>query len=211
MKPPLTRPFAALRTILWPLRAADEGPRHLRSFAIALAIALLPAAPAWASMPVPVDVQTELFVNIGKHDRNFDPRRGIVLGIVYQDDFPESVAAKNAVIEAAKSRSLPVTCVPLEVGSQQLLRKRLTETNANIVYVAPLRAVDVGDIGRITRQRDIRSVTGIPEYVDLGIAVGIGLRNRRPLIIINLEAARAEGAAFSSQLLSLARIVGPLR
>ena len=99
----------------------------------------------------------------------------------------------------------------LGAKTEQLLRKRLTETNANIVYVAPLRAVDVGDIGRITRQRDIRSVTGIPGYVDLGIAVGIGLRNRRPLIIINLEAARAEGAAFSSQLLSLARIVGPLR
>ena len=51
----------------------------------------------------------------------------------------------------------------------------------------------------------------MPEYVEEGIAVGIGLRNMRPLILINLEAARAEGAAFSSQLLSLARIVGPLR
>jgi hypothetical protein len=178
---------------------------------IVLVIALLPAAWAWGSMPVPVDVQTELFLNIGKHDRAFDPKKSIVLGIVYQEQFPESVAAKNAAIEAVKSRNLPITCVALDARSQQALRKRLTETEANIVYVAPLRAIDVGDIGRITRQRGIRTVTGVPEYVDLGIAVGIGLRNQRPLIIINLEAARAEGASFSSQLLSLARIVGPLR
>ena len=59
--------------------------------------------------------------------------------------------------------------------------------------------------------RRFRTITGVPEYVDQGLAVGIGIRRDRPLIIVNLEQARAEGAAFSSQLLALARIVGPVR
>jgi hypothetical protein len=178
---------------------------------LALLGAVLPAAMASASMLVPVDVQTELFVNIGKHDRNFDPAKGIVLGIIYQEELPESVAVKNEMTESVRRHNLPITCLPLEAKSAQLLRKRLLETEANVVYVAPLRAIDIAEVASLTRMRGIRSVTGIPEYVDAGIAIGIGLRNKRPLIIINLEAARAEGAAFSSQLLSLARIVGPLR
>jgi hypothetical protein len=178
--------------------------------AVGFLVAMLVAASVGASMLVPVDVQTELFVNIGKLDRNFNPANGVTLGILYQAAYPESVAAKDAAIAAVKKRNLPITCVALEVGSLSLLRKRLTETDANIVYVAPLRSVDIAEIGAITRQRGIRSVTGVPEYVDRGISVGIGLRNNRPLVIINLEAARAEGSAFSSQLLSLARIVGPL-
>jgi hypothetical protein len=179
--------------------------------AIALLVALLPASFASAAMLVPVDVQTDIFINIGKHDRNFDRSKPIILGIVYQEDLPESVAAKDATIAAVASRGLPITCLPIEAGRPQLLRKRLTETDANIVYVAPLRAIDIGEIARITQQRNIRTVTGVPEYVEQGIAVGVGLRNKRPLIIINLGAARAEGAAFTSQLLALARIVGPLR
>jgi hypothetical protein len=133
------------------------------------------------------------------------------MGIVYQEEFPESVSVKNAMIEAIKTRNLPITCVPIDARSPQLLRRRLAETEANLLYVTPLRAIDIADIGRTARVRGIRTVTGVPEYVELGVAVGIGLRNNRPLIIINLAAARAEGSAFSSQLLSLARIVGPLR
>lgn len=183
----------------------------MKRFLLALLIAALPAAMASASMLVPVDVQTELFINIGKHDRNFDPAKPTILGIVYQEEFPESVSVKNALIESMKRHNLPITCVPIDARSPQLLRRRLTDTEANLLYVAPLRAIDVREIVSMTQARGIRTVTGVPEYVELGIAVGIGLRNNRPLIIINLEAARAEGAAFSSQLLSLARIVGPLR
>ena len=40
-----------------------------------------------------------------------------------------------------------------------------------------------------------------------GLAVGVGLRGKKPEILINLEAARAEGADFNAQLLRLARIV----
>jgi hypothetical protein len=166
---------------------------------------------ASASTPVPVDVQTEIFIGIRRLDRNFDQSKPATLGIVYQEGYPESVAVKEAVIQSVKARNLAIVCVPLNAATSEQLRRELSETAADIVYVAPLRSVDVAQIGAITRQRGIRTVTGVPEYVELGIAVGIGLRNRRPLIIINLQAARAEGAAFSSQLLSLARIVGPIR
>jgi hypothetical protein len=183
----------------------------MNALRFALVIALLAGATASASMLVPVDVQTDIFITIGKLDRNYDAGKPATLGILYQEGYPESVEAKDDVVAATTKRNLPIRCVAINAQSGKQLRKLLTETDATILYVAPLRGIDIAEISRITQQRGIRSVTGVPEYVELGLAVGVGLRNKRPLIIINLQAARAEGAAFSSQLLALARIVGPLR
>ena len=183
----------------------------MKRFCILLLAMVLLAGNASASMVVPVDVQMELFANIAKLDRNVDPAKGVTLAIVYQRGYPESVSTKDRVIAAVRKQNPRMVCVLLEADNAELLRRRLADTEANVLYLAPLRAVEVSEIAKISRDRGIRTTTGVPEYVEAGIAVGIGLRNQRPLIIINLEAARAEGAAFSSQLLSLARIVGPLR
>jgi hypothetical protein len=51
------------------------------------------------------------------------------------------------------------------------------------------------------------TLTGVAEYVRAGIAVGIGVRDDRPEILVNLAAARAAGADFSAQLLLLARVI----
>jgi len=163
------------------------------------------------SMPIGVDVQIALFVNVWKLDRNLESNKPVTLAIVYQESFYDSVSAKDDLLAAIARQKLRIIAIPVEAGSQELLRKHLAETQADVVYVTPLRAIDVAEIGRISRYRRFRTITGVPEYVDAGLAVGIGIRRNRPLIFVNLEQSRAEGSDFSSQLLALARIVGPLR
>jgi len=163
------------------------------------------AAPA-----VPVDVQVALFVNIWKLDRNLDRPAGVTVAVLYQKQFEESVVQKDEFLAAAAHAGTSIHCIAVEVGSQALLLSRLAEVTADIVYVTPLRSVNIADVARLSRERRMRTITGVPEYVDAGLAVGIGLHKNRPLIIINVVASRLEGAAFSSQLLNLARIVGPL-
>lgn len=161
-------------------------------------------------MAVPVDVQLALFANVLKLDHNFDGTRALVIGIVYQEEYRPSVLVKDDVIAALHRMKPSMRAIALEIGSQDLLRQRIAAAAVDVIYVTPLRAVDVAEIARITRGRGVRTFTGVPAYVDAGLAVGIGMRKNRPLIIINLAGARAEGASFSSQLLTLARIVGPL-
>lgn len=163
------------------------------------------------SMPIPVDVQIALFVNVWKLDRNVDSAKPVTLAILYQKDYYESVSAKDDLLVAIERQRLRIVAVPVEIGSQSLLESRLAEVVADVVYVAPVRAVAIDAIGKISRYRRLRTITGVPEYVEAGIAVGIGIRRDRPLIIVHLEHSRAEGSAYSSQLLALARIVGPLR
>ena len=175
-----------------------------------LLAAVFIAATESASALVPVEVQLVLFTKIWRLDRNFDSAGVVTVVIVYQAGYRDSVLVKDDFVATVGRLKLPIRCIPLEVGSGELLRKGLSEIRAAVVYVTPLRSVDVAEIARISRGRGLRTITGVPEYVEEGIAVGIGERKDRPLIIINLQGARAEGSDFSSQLLSLARIVGPL-
>jgi len=189
----------------------------LRIRALILIVVAAPWAMAAAEesisvfMPVPADVQAALFKNIWKLDRNFDCTKGVRLAIVYQENYFDSATAKDEFAASISRLGPHTTLILIEAGTQQSLSNALHDTELDMVYVAPLRAIDVSEIGRIGRFRRFRTITGVPEYVDQGLAVGIGIRRDRPLIIVNLEQSRAEGASFSSQLHALARIVGPVR
>jgi hypothetical protein len=162
-----------------------------------------------SAVAVPAATQMAIFQNIWKLDRNFNHEGITTVVVLYQKDHRASVTVKDEVYAAIQASDTNVRCEIAEVGTPELLRKAMAETGADVVYVAPLRAVDVAEIARMSRRRRIRTITGVAQYVDLGIGVGIGIRQNRPLIIVNLEGARAEGCAFEAQLLRLARIVGP--
>ena len=60
----------------------------------------------------------------------------------------------------------------------------------------------------ISWAQQILTVTGVPAYVDKGVAVGISLnRENKPLILINLASSKSAGSAFDANLLKLATIV----
>ncbi len=171
------------------------------------AVLVTTARPSLAA--VPVDVQLVLFTNIWKYDRNFDSNGVVTLVIIYQAGYRDSLLVKDDVVATVARLKLRIHCVPVEAGSPELLRIGLTQARGVVVYVTPLRAADLEVIVQISRERGLHTITGVPEYVEKGIAVGIGERKDHPLIIINLRAARAEGSAFNAYLLNLARIVGP--
>ena len=177
---------------------------------LALAVTIWAATGFASGLPVvPADVQLAVFQNIWKLDRNF--RQPVKMAVLYQENYRASVDMKNEIVAEVVRSNAPIECAVLEVGTTELLTQALNATDANVIYVGPLRAVEIELIARISRQRHIRTITGVPEYVDAGIGVGIGVRKSRPLIIINLAGARAEGSDFTAQLLGLARIVGPLQ
>ena len=73
----------------------------------------------------------------------------------------------------------------------------------------PRSPVAIEEIVAISRAHKITTLTGVPEYVEKGIALGLTLRAERPAILVDLNGARAEGANFNSQLLKIARVVSP--
>jgi hypothetical protein len=166
-------------------------------------------------MPVPVHVQLPVLMKIITFDRNLKKRdtKDLVIGILYQSKFRMSLDVKNQLVAALDDSPLkevegaPIRYMPVDLEDQTDLQSTILKGEITVLYITPLRAIDIGSITAVSQALRILSFTAVPDYVDLGVAVGLGTKGDYPQIIINLPSARAEGADFSSQLLKLAKII----
>jgi hypothetical protein len=109
-------------------------------------------------------------------------------------------------LQSEKIADLPFHLVSIDIDKTTVERS-IEKDSVDLLYIAPLRAVDVGDITRVTQDRHVLTFTGVPDYVSEGVSVGIGTKAGKPQILINIDSARREDADFNSQLLRIARVV----
>lgn len=160
---------------------------------------------------VPVDVQLRLFLKLLHYDRNLKARseKEIVIGVVYQPRFRASVDTKDEFLHFAEELQektldgIPFRCTPIRLDAEKNLSSAIRDNDIHLLYITPLRAVSIEKITEITRAQKVLTLTGVPEYVELGVAIGIDSKGQRPLIVVNVSSAKAEGADLSSKLLRL--------
>ena len=172
------------------------------------------ALAAAQEMDVPVAVQIPVLLKVLSFDRQLHARAGgeIVVGVAYQSgNRASSVAHEDAV--RLFSAAHDVNGVPMRVVTIDLdhddLDASLKQQPLTALYIAPLRATDVGHLAEVARDAGATTMTGVLRYVELGLAIGIGQQGGRPKIFMNLESCRGEGADFPAELLKLAQIVRP--
>ncbi len=166
-------------------------------------------------MPVPVDVQVPVLLKVLAFDRRIADARGenLVVGVLYQSGFRLSSTAKDQVMQALSRAgssgpaNRPLSAVAVDADEKEDLEKTLKSLGVKVLYVTPLRAFDLERLVAATRRGGTLTMTGVPEYVQAGLSVGLDLRQDRPRILVNLRAARAEGADLAAPLLGLATVV----
>ena len=156
---------------------------------------------------LPAEAQVALFQKIWSLDRAMLEAPTTII-VVYQSRFRRSLVTKDEMMEAIarsgkKTRAGPID---LDRGSGELESALARAENA-VLYVAPLRAVDVQTVTASAASHGVRTVTAVRDYVGRGVAVGVVLRGKRAAVVIDLTQARREGADFSSQLLKLAEVI----
>jgi hypothetical protein len=175
---------------------------------IALAVVLIAWPGESTAADVPVTVQLALYHKIWKLDRSLASRQEVVIGVLYQERHPASLRAREDVVIWAEAAHVHCVFVAMDEPDGYLFLNRVT---ADVFYVTPMRGADIERIARVARERQIRTMAGLVEYLRTGLSVGIGVRNDRPHIMINLAAAKAEGAAYQAQLLRMSEIIGVAR
>lgn len=182
-------------------------------YALSMTIIANLALPA-QYIEVPVEVQYPLLLKILTFDRNLKSRVGaeLVLGVVYQGKYKASEQAKNLFIrqlqQSAINRVEGIPIRPTTIDLDQSdLGAFITAEKVDLLYILPLRAYDLAQISQTSSSYKVLTLTGVPAYVEAGMAVGIGVKGDRPQIIINLSAAKKAGADFSSQILKLAKVI----
>jgi hypothetical protein len=162
-------------------------------------------------MEIPVAVQLPLFLKVMSFDRQLSSRGGgtLVLAIAYQSGYRASADAKEEAWRAA-SNIREISGMPLSIVAIDLDREdaaaALTRGRVTLLYLTPVRGVDVKELGGVARAAHVTTLTGVVRYVELGLAVGVRLRGDRPRIVVNLAASRLEGAELGAELLKLAEV-----
>lgn len=162
-------------------------------------------------MEIPVSIQVPLFLKVLSFDRRHESRadEALVLGVVFQSRNRASLTTKNEVLHAVTSvngSASLVRALAIDIDEEPL-DSAIARTGATVIYVAPLRALDIAEVARVTRAAGVTTFTGVPDYVKLGLSVSVRLQGERPKLLVNLPASRLEGADFSAELLKLALVV----
>lgn len=166
-------------------------------------------------MEVPVGQQFSIFMKILECNRGFETHDDSVFtfGIIYQSGNKKSLNTHDELMGIiSKSpriiiNKIPVKFIAIDLSHNTDLAGALTALKIDIVYVTPLRACNIEDLSAIFAVHKILTFTGVPSYLESGLAVSIANHGGKPQIVINLPASKAEGVNFSSQILKLARIM----
>lgn len=183
---------------------------------LALCGLLLFLVPARAEqMPLAAEAQIPLLLKVLTYDRNFERKAGkeLVLGIVHDPADRDSAKATDEVgttlfkFAGKTVKKLPIKYFTIEFTGAADLERFVKEKNISALYIAPGNAKTLAAVLKVADDLDLTTLTGVPDYVRRGVAVGIGVAQDKPQILINLAAARAEGSDFDASLLRIATVL----
>jgi hypothetical protein len=185
--------------------------RWLARWTFVALLVMAPGAVAHAAMEqtsaIPAGVQLQLFSKIWMFDRSVPENGQIVMAILYQSTFRASEEARNQLVEAVRADGLRIRCLPVALDDVANVVKTLETVKADVFYVTEMRGVNILDVVRVSRARQIKTITVAAGYVESGIAIGLRVRNDKPVIVVNLSAAKAEGSDLTGQLLRVATVI----
>jgi hypothetical protein len=187
--------------------------RLLTTLALAALIWPLPVVGAQTSMPP--DRQVPLILKVLTYDRQFDAKAGaeVNIGIVYS---PADAASSKTTTEISGTlnkfsgktvKRKPINYWTIEYVSPERLAEVVEDKGINVIYVSPGNDSNLASILELSQAQKITTTTGVPEYVRKGVAVGIGSRQGKPQILINLGASKSEGSEFDASLLRIATVI----
>ena len=164
---------------------------------------------------VPIDVQLELLPKILSLNKSYDledPNQEINVGILYNSSLRSSTKAKDEILDQVPGNEIQIKkakiyIIPVDLSQTINIKDLLAKKKVQALYITPLRGHNISEIAEICKELQIISFTGVANFIeDNDISVGFELENNKLQITINLESAKAEGANFSSRLLSVSQI-----
>ncbi|MBC7349173.1 MAG: YfiR family protein [Candidatus Aminicenantes bacterium] len=164
--------------------------------------------------------EIDLLKKILTFERTWKARAGqeLVIGILYQKGSSISswimedwLNLHSHMSEAERQlEGVYIVFQKIELDSASSLEAILIENKVQILYIAPLETRNIAkilnEVVRVCGKLKIGTFTAVPEYLDSGVAISFQFKDEKAQIVINLEASRAQGFDFSSQLLRRARI-----
>jgi len=174
------------------------------------------AVPAARAEDAPPRHQALLLLRVLAYDRNLKQRVGAsaVVLVLYKAGDLGSESRRGSIRTAFEEVAREVVVSGLDVRVEELAYRSAAEMEDRVEALRPAlayldRALEgsLPEITRVTRSHRILSADGSRSMVDGGVALGIVARGGRAVVLVNLPAARQEGADLDAALLSVAEVL----
>lgn len=187
---------------------------HALTTALSLAWALACPRPA-AAQDVPAARQVLILSRALSYDGNLKQRAGgdLLIAVVGRNGAPASDSIAAAMSEAfqalanVKVQGMPLRSIRIGYSTPAALESAIVAQGIDVLYICPGLEAELAVITGLCRKKRLLSFGSRVEHVERGLSLGVFTVEGRPTIVVNLAAAREEGAAFASDLLRLARVV----
>ncbi len=160
--------------------------------------------------------QALLLLRVLVYDRNLKARAGGVVRVAVafragdrrsEQERDELVSALEAVSREVLALGLPVDVVAVPYHDGVEFEARLARTAPACVYVCTSLEPVVKEIAGAAQRRAVLSASGSRRMAESGLALAIVNRGKRAGVVVNLPAAKAEGADLDAALLAIAEVI----
>jgi hypothetical protein len=170
---------------------------------------------ARAEAPVAPDRQVLILTRALAYDGNLKTRAGedLLIAVLGRNGNTTSEDVAMSMTKAFKSlgnvkvQGLPVRAMMWGFTSVNSLNTAVDVQGIDALYITPGMDADLPAIIELARKRQIITLGSREDYVKRGVSLGVFAVDAKPTIVVNLAAAKAEGAAFGSDLLRLAKVI----
>ena len=171
------------------------------------------AGPGQAVAEVPAEKQAIIILRILAYDHALADRAGVAvkLAVVHGDSAAGLACASRmrTALDALVNRVV-VTGKRLEVQTMSAIGMSghsLTERGIAVLYMCGGAEIHLPAVVKAARIARVLTFTDQPQYLAHGLSIALSDDRARVGILVNLVAARAEGARLAGQLLRLSKVV----
>lgn len=180
-----------------------------------LAVGLaIPSVATPAVDVVPFAIQVPLVLKALTYDRSLKSRVTDQVRIAVLSPpgkVREAIDELNASLASLPARSLdgrPVQFVEVAAGDEESLDRALRTGHWAAAYAMPgFGAREMDQIKRAAQSARVLLVAAASEDVSRGMAFGVGERDGKPVMVVNLTVTKACGSEFDLALLRLAQVI----
>lgn len=194
--------------------AQKEGRRDMRIRTIC-AGALLVLLWAPGAMGMSVEGQVDLLLNSLRFDRTMNARLadGLKIGVVSLDNYPQGQVVATKAEQAFKTlaekkfSNYKTQVVAIRGASPEALVKAMSSQELDLVFVCPSPLECLKSLLIAATSGKILVLACDAEGVRSGAALAVVDRAGRPRILLNVDAARRQGAKFKSSFMRMAECI----
>ena len=161
------------------------------------------------------DKQAVILARALAYDDNLHARAGdtLVIAVLFKAGQGGSESAADGMVRAFKAlegvkvQNLPLHVIKLAYTSKDALHSAVGSQGIDAVYVSAGLEGDQGTIRDESKRDHILTIASREDQLSAGLSLGVFSYDGKTTIAVNLPASKEEGAAFSSELLRLARVI----